>query len=94
MTNKFIGDILQSLLNKNFVFRHEERSFLSTFIVLLILFFVFIIVYFSFIIPFIREREYILREINRATDEEEYIYWKDELKRLYRNIFFLNKNSN
>jgi len=60
---------------------------LGIFIILLAAFLVFIILYIGFIFPFIKERDYILREINRATDEDEYFYWKEELKNLYRNIF-------
>lgn len=40
-------------------------------------------VYFMVIMPFRREKKYILMEMERAEDAQEYAYWKNELKKLY-----------
>lgn len=35
------------------------------------------------LLPFFRERKYIKLEIERSEKEEEYFYWKRELRNLY-----------
>lgn len=50
--------------------------------VIFLIFFVTLAFYFNVIAPFVQEREYIKREINRS-DGEEYYYWKRKLRRLY-----------
>lgn len=51
--------------------------------ILLVLFLVFAVIYVNVIIPYKKEKEYILREMDRAIDDVEYMYWKKELRRLY-----------
>ena len=51
--------------------------------ILFLPFFCFVFVfYFYVVMPFIEERNYIKMEMQRS-DDEEYYYWKRELKRLY-----------
>ncbi len=42
-----------------------------------------ILIYTRKVIPFLNERDYLRREIARATRPEEYIRWKRRLRRLY-----------
>ena len=51
--------------------------------ILVILFFAIVAVYFKVILPFIYERNYIKMEVKRAECEQEYYYWKRELKKIY-----------
>ncbi len=39
--------------------------------------------YIKVIKPFSAERRYLKAEIDRAYDESEYLYWRNELKKLY-----------
>ena len=55
----------------------------------LILVFVLIVGFYCYVLlPFYEERDYIRREMDRAVEEEEYYYWKGELKRLYMRGLF------
>ncbi len=51
--------------------------------VAIVIFFVLLVVYFEIIAPLMEDRARIKMEMYRSYDEEEYRYWKRELKRLY-----------
>lgn len=51
--------------------------------VIFIIIFILLALYLNVITPFIRERAYIKMEIKSSGTEEEYYYWKRELKRMY-----------
>lgn len=51
--------------------------------ILVILFFAIVAVYFKVILPFVYERNYIKMELKRVESEQEYYYWKRELKKIY-----------
>ncbi|MBE7019842.1 MAG: hypothetical protein E7411_00205 [Ruminococcaceae bacterium] len=58
-------------------------------ILLIILVAVFFLIFFSAVIclnlvlPLLRERRYIKTEMRRSRSEGEYLYWKNELKKIY-----------
>ena len=52
-------------------------------IVAVIGFFMFFAFFVNTYMPFKNEKDYIKREMARSFDEEEYLYWKRELKMLY-----------
>ena len=60
-----------------------EEEFLIFLAILVIGFFVIFALIFNVIIPFKEERNYIKMEMERSYEEEEYLYWKRELRRLY-----------
>ena len=45
--------------------------------------FIVVALFVNFFIPFKEERDYIKMEMERSFEEEEYLYWKRELKMLY-----------
>jgi len=45
--------------------------------------FIIIALFVNFFIPFKEERDYIKMEMDRSYEEEEYLYWRRELKYLY-----------
>ena len=49
----------------------------------LIILFIFIAFFINSYLPFKDERDYIKAEMERSFEEEEYLYWKRELKMLY-----------
>lgn len=59
-----------------------EDLFLLFVLIVMIVFFIIFVFYFYVVMPFIEERNYIKMEMQRS-DDEEYYYWKRELKRLY-----------
>ena len=51
-----------------------------------------IAIFVNFFIPFKEERDYIKMEMERSFEEDEYRYWRRELKRLYlRSIPFIGR---
>ena len=48
-----------------------------------LIFFVLLALYFNFIVPFVKEREYVKMEMRRSYSEDEYRFWKRELRRVY-----------
>ena len=52
-------------------------------IVAIIGFFLFFAFFINFYLPFKEERDYIKMEMQRSYEEDEYRYWKKELKHLY-----------
>lgn len=52
-------------------------------IVVIIGFFLFLALYMNSYLPFDEERNYIKMEMERSSKEEEYRYWRRELKYLY-----------
>ncbi len=52
-------------------------------IAIVILFILFIAFFINIYIPFRKERMYIKIEMERSFSEEEYLFWKRELKSLY-----------
>lgn len=45
--------------------------------------FIVVALFVNFFIPFKEERDYIKMEMQRSYEEDEYRYWKRELKHLY-----------
>lgn len=45
--------------------------------------FIIIALFVNFFIPFKEERDYIKMEMDRSYEEDEYLYWRRELKYLY-----------
>ena len=45
--------------------------------------FIIIALFVNFFIPFKEERDYIKMEMERSYEEDEYLYWRRELKYLY-----------
>ena len=45
--------------------------------------FIVVALFVNFFIPFKEERDYIKMEMQRSYEEDEYRYWKRELKQLY-----------
>ena len=68
----------------NYSIQHDILVFSCAFI---LIFLIAILVVVSFILntvmPFIKEKDYIKMEMGRSFEEDEYIYWKSELKKLY-----------
>lgn len=58
-------------------------EFLLFIIAMIIGTFLFIALIVNFFIPFREERDYIKMEMERSFEEEEYRYWRRELKYLY-----------
>lgn len=52
-------------------------------IAIIIGFFLILAFFINFFIPFKKERDYIKMEMARSYDEDEYRYWRRELKYLY-----------
>lgn len=52
-------------------------------IAVIIIFFLFFAIFINSYLPFKEEKDYIKIEIARSYDEDEYRYWKRELKTLY-----------
>jgi len=48
-----------------------------------LIFFVLLALYFNFIVPLVKEREYVKMEMRRSYSEDEYRFWKRELRRVY-----------
>ena len=50
-----------------------------------IVFFLFVLLalYFNIVLPFIKDREYVKMEMRRSYSEDEYRFWKRELRRVY-----------
>ena len=48
-----------------------------------LIFFVLLALYFKFIVPLVKEREYVKMEMRRSYSEDEYRFWKRELRRVY-----------
>lgn len=46
-------------------------------------FFIILALVINFFIPFKEERDYIKMEMERSYEEDEYLYWRRELKYLY-----------
>ena len=59
----------------------DDTFLIFAFIVIIGLFIVLAFL-FNVVMPFIKDRDYIRMEMQRSNDEE-YYYWKRELKRLY-----------
>ena len=60
---------------------NDETGFVI--IAVFIISFIFIAFFINFFIPFKEEKDYIKMEMERSFEEEEYLYWKRELKMLY-----------
>lgn len=60
----------------------EEDAFLLFVFVVIIGSFVVLAFFINVVMPFMKERDYIKMEMQRS-DDEEYYYWKRELRRLY-----------
>jgi len=48
-----------------------------------LIFFVLLALYFNLIVPLVKEREYVKMEMRRSYSEDEYRFWKRELRRVY-----------
>ena len=48
-----------------------------------LIFFVLLALYFNFIVPLVKERENVKMEMRRSYSEDEYRFWKRELRRVY-----------
>lgn len=66
--------------NTNISLNYETLTIIIAIILGLFLFLSFFI---NFYLPFKGKRDYIIMEIKRSFEEEEYRYWKRELKHLY-----------
>ena len=62
--------------------------------VLILIFLILASIYVNVLAPFLRAREEIKMEMNRSFSEKEYLYWKSELKGLWRRYvpFFKKKD--
>ena len=62
--------------------------------VLILIFLISASIYVNVLAPFLRAREEIKMEMNRSFSEKEYLYWKSELKSLWRRYvpFFKKKD--
>ncbi len=60
----------------------QGNAFLFFIFIVIIGFFIVLAFCFNVVMPFMKDRDYIKREMQRS-DEKEYYYWKRELKRLY-----------
>lgn len=60
---------------------NEKTGFVI--IAVFIIFFILLAFFVNFYIPFKEDRDYIKMEMERSFDEEEYRYWRRELKYLY-----------
>ncbi|MBQ4282660.1 MAG: hypothetical protein IJB96_01885 [Lachnospira sp.] len=60
-----------------------NNEMLISIIVVIIGFFLLVAFFVNIYLPFKEERDCIKMEIARSFDEEEYLYWKRELRRLY-----------
>ncbi len=60
---------------------NDETGFVI--IVVFIISFIVIAFFINSYLPFKKERDYIKIEITRSFEEEEYLYWRRELKMLY-----------
>ncbi len=49
----------------------------------ILILFVLLALYFNFIAPLVKEREYVKMEMRRSYSEDEYRFWKRELRRVY-----------
>ena len=58
-------------------------EFLLFMVAIIIGCFIVVALFVNFIIPFKEERDYIKMEMERSYEEEEYRYWRRELKYLY-----------
>ena len=69
-----MGYITDTLLND---------EMLIAIVAVIIGFFLFFAFFINSYLPFKDERDYIKMEMERSFEEEEYLYWKKELKKLY-----------
>ena len=58
-----------------------------------LIFFVLLALYFKFIVPLVKEREYVKMEMRRSYSEDEYRFWKRELRRVYLNSGYTLANA-
>ena len=58
-------------------------EFLLIVVAIIIGSFIIIALFVNFFIPFKEERDYIKMEMERSYEEDEYLYWRRELKYLY-----------
>ena len=70
-------------MENNYSNNNEIVTFLYLIIIIVILACISLAIYYSAILPFLKEREYIKMEMGRSFDDDEYLYWKRELKQLY-----------
>ena len=62
----------------------SQEDYILVIAFIMLLGFIFIIaVWFNIVMPFLDMRQYIKAEIKRSLDEDEYRYWKSELRDLY-----------
>ena len=50
---------------------------------IVLIFFIVLAFYFNVIAPFLKERDYVKMEMQRSYSEDEYRFWKRELRKVY-----------